>query len=113
MQKIVLTQGLSSAEELHDEISTYVNVLLGHESPPIEDGVETLFELSSAYLARARGIEIKLLERERSNSVATSDDLKRFRTGELRSFIDLCKRSQDQGSRRITIALSELSLKEN
>ena len=113
MQKIVLTKGLSSAEELHVEISTYIDVLLGHEKPPIEDGVETLFELSSAYLARAREIEVKLLERERVNSIPTNDGLKKFRTGELRSFIDLCKRAQDQGSRRITIALSELNLKEN
>jgi len=113
MQKIVLTKGLSSAEDLHGEISTYIDVLLGHEKPPIEDGVETLFELSSAYLARAREIEVKLLERERVNSISTNDELKKFRTGELRSFIDLCKRAQDQGSRRITIALSELNLKEN
>ena len=51
MQKIVLTKGVSSAEELHSEISNYIDVLLGHEKPPIEDGVEALFELSSAYLA--------------------------------------------------------------
>tara|TARA_B100000676_G_C17806899_1_gene695266 strand:- start:189 stop:530 length:342 start_codon:yes stop_codon:yes gene_type:complete len=113
MQKIVLTKGVSSAEELHSEISNYIDVLLGHEKPPIEDGVEALFELSSAYLARAREIEVKLLERERSNSIPTDDNLKRFRTGELRSFIDLCKRAQDQGSRRITIALSELNLRES
>ena len=113
MQKIVLSKGIGTPKDLQSEIESYINVLLGHEGSPIEEGVETLFELSSAYLARAREIEIKLLERERENSLPPNDQLKRFRTGELRSFIELCKRSQDQGSRRITIALSELNLKEN
>ena len=40
-------------------------------------------------------------------------ELKKFRTGELRSFIELCKSAQNQGSRRITMALSELNLKDN
>ena len=29
MQKIVLTKGLSSAEELHDEISIYIDAVMG------------------------------------------------------------------------------------
>ena len=39
-------------------------------------------------LARAKEIEIKLLERE--NGSITGDELKKFRTGD-RSFIELCK----------------------
>ncbi len=58
-------------------------------------------------------IEIKLLERERNGTIPAGDELKKFRTGELRSFIELCKSAQNQGSRRITMALSELNLKEN
>ena len=56
MQKFPLKKGLSSAQDLHDEIKEY---------------------------------------------------------SELRSFIELCKSAQNQGSRRITVALSELNLKEN
>ena len=112
MQKFPIKKGLSNVEALHEEVNEYIDVLLGHISPPIPDGIDTLFEVSSTYLARAKEIEIKLLERERSGSIASSDDLKKFRTGELRSFIELCKSGQNQGSRRITVALSELNLKE-
>ncbi len=113
MQKFPLKKGLSDATGLHQEIDEYINVLMGHINPPISDGVDTLFEVSSTYLARAKEIEIKLLERERNGSIATGDELKKFRTGELRSFIELCKSAQNQGSRRITMALSELNLKDN
>ena len=104
---------MSDAKDLHQQIDEYINVLMGHINPPISDGVDTLFEVSSTYLARAKEIEIKLLERERNGSIATGDELKKFRTGELRSFIELCKSAQNQGSRRITMALSELNLKDN
>ena len=64
-------------------------------------------------ISKAKEIEIKLLERERNGDVPSGDALKKFRTGELRSFIELCKSAQNQGSRRITMALSELNLKDN
>ena len=69
MQKFPLKKGLSGADELHEEINEYINVLMGHINPPITDGVDTLFEVSSTYLARAKEIEIKLLERERNGDV--------------------------------------------
>ncbi len=91
-------------EDPERDINLYIN------SP---GGGDTLFEVSSTYLARAKEIEIKLLERERNTKIESGDELKKFRTGELRSFIELCKSAQNQGSRRITVALSELNLKEN
>ena len=75
MQKFPLKKGLSSAQELHEEINDYINVLMGHINPPIADGVDTLFEVSSTYLARAKEIEIKLLERERNTKVEPGDEL--------------------------------------
>ena len=113
MQKFPLKKGLSNVEDLHAEINEYIDVIMGHINPPIADGIDTLFEVSSTYLASAKEIEIKLLERERSESIAAGDNLKKFRTGELRSFIELCKSAQNQGSRRITVALSELNFKES
>ena len=53
MQKFPLKKGLSDATDLHQEIDEYINVLMGHINPPISDGVDTLFEVSSTYLARA------------------------------------------------------------
>ena len=56
MQKFPLKKGLSSVESLHEEINEYIDVLMGHINPPISDGIETLFEVSSTYLARAKEI---------------------------------------------------------
>ena len=50
MQKFPLKKGLSSAQDLHDEIKEYIDVLMGHINPPIADGVDTLFEVSSTCL---------------------------------------------------------------
>ena len=58
MQKFPLKKGLSNVEELHQEINEYIDVLMGHINPPISDGIDTLFEVSSTYLARAKEIEI-------------------------------------------------------
>ena len=51
MQKFPLKKGLSSVESLHEEINEYIDVLMGHINPPIADGIDTLFEVSSTYLA--------------------------------------------------------------
>ena len=56
MLKFPLIKGLSGADELHEEINEYINVLMGHINPPITDGIDTLFEVSSTYLARAKEI---------------------------------------------------------
>ena len=42
MQKFPLKKGLSSAQELHEEINDYIDVLMGHINPPIADGVDTV-----------------------------------------------------------------------
>ena len=41
MQKFPLKKGLSSAQDLHNEINEYIDVLMGHMKPPIADGVDT------------------------------------------------------------------------
>ena len=46
MQKFPLKKGLSSAQELHEEINNYIDVLMGHINPPIADGVDTLLKLA-------------------------------------------------------------------
>ena len=40
MQKIVLSKGIGTPKDLQSEIESYINVLLGHEGSPIEEGVE-------------------------------------------------------------------------
>ena len=47
MQKFPLKKGLSNVEDLHAEINEYIDVIMGHINPPIADGIDTLFEVSS------------------------------------------------------------------
>lgn len=77
-------------------------VLLGHVSPPIDRGVMTLQEVADAYYARAAEITIELHRMESDGHVKRGDHLYKFRTGELRTFMDVAKRASELGSRRLT-----------
>ena len=90
------------ARELSEEITAYLQVMLGREDPPVNYGVMTLMEVAHAYYARGREIEMEILHQERENVIAKNSALYKFRTGELRSFLELTKRAIDLGSRRLT-----------
>ena len=90
--------------ELRKELSGYVEVLLGRTPPPIDNGVMTLMEYSNAVYSRAMEINMKLHEAETTGVVVKNSAPYKFRTGELRSFIDLAKGAMDLGSRRLTNA---------
>jgi hypothetical protein len=96
-------QGLPDVDELWDEIHGYVDVILGRVESPIETvGYLGLAELATAYHARALEIEMLIHNAEREGVVIRGSQLYKFRTGELRSFIDLTKRAAELGSRRLT-----------
>lgn len=82
-------------------------VLLGRHAPPIENGVMTMMEVADAYLARAREMEQLLLRWEADGHVLKGSKQYRFRTGELRSFIESARSSVELGSRRVTAAKME------
>jgi hypothetical protein len=81
-----------------------VDCLLGRVEPPIDNGISTLAEVANAYYARAREIEMILLRGELDGHILKGTAPYRFRTGELRSFIELAKNCYELGSRRITAA---------
>lgn len=87
---------------MKSEIEGYVAVLLGREQPPIDAGALTLMECAEAYHARAKEIEMELLELEAEGAILRGSRPYRFRTGYLRSFIELCARTIELGSRRVT-----------
>lgn len=82
-------------------------VLMGHQPPPIDNGVMTLMEVASAYLARAYMIQAGIHELETDGQVTRGDLLYRIRTGELRDFIELARGAVELGSRRVTAAKME------
>jgi len=90
--------------ELEEEIDEILEVLTGRQPPPIEVGIPTLAEVANAYLARLREIEVEIHRCERDGTVTRGSKLYRFRTGELRSMIDLATKSYELGSRRLTWA---------
>ena len=102
-----ITAGLKPTEEMSAELLGYIHVLMGRVDPPIENGVMTLMEVANAYYSRAKEIEFRIHEGERLGEIQKGGDLYRFRTGELRDFIDLAKSAQELGSRRLTDAMRE------
>jgi hypothetical protein len=84
------------------EVMEYTDILLGRMPPPLDRGVLTLMECAEAFHARAKEMEMVLLNAEAEGTVLKGTNPYRFRTGMLRSFIELCSKSIDLGSRRVT-----------
>jgi hypothetical protein len=87
---------------LWDEIHGYIDVLLGRVDPPIESPYLALQEVATAYYARALEIDALIHEAERMGRVFRGHRLYKFRTGELRSFIEIARKAADLGSRRLS-----------
>lgn len=90
------------AERLSDELEDYMETLMGRQPPPTDSGVMTLQEVATAYYARGQEINMVILRLERNKECAKGGKLNKFRTGELRAFLELTKRAADLGSRRLT-----------
>lgn len=104
VRQILIGEGLPSLEELEEELEGYMDVLLGRVPPPIDAGHLTLMEVADAYFARASEIQYQILQAERKGGVFKGHSYYKFRTGELRSFLEIAKRASDLGSRRLTQA---------
>lgn len=110
VREIPIGDTVLSPSSVSEELITYTDVLLGRKQPPVDYGVSTLAELSSAYYARAKEIEMSILRAERDGVVSRGSAFYRLRTGELRSFIELVANAFEMGSRRITISKMEADL---
>jgi hypothetical protein len=101
---VPVLEGLPSLEELHEELLGYTDVILGRADPPIEvDGFYLdLMEVSAAYYARAKEIDMLIHNEEQNRRVIRGSPYYKFRTGQLRSFIEMSKMMADLGSRRLT-----------
>lgn len=102
LNEVPLSYGLDDVDSLWDELQGYIDVLLGREEPPISSPYLALAECATAYYMRAMEIDARIHAAERAGDVMRGSPYYRFRTGELRSFIDLAKRAAELGSRRLT-----------
>lgn len=89
---------------MQEELAEYTAVLLGRKAPPIDRGIMTLMEVAEAYFARASEIEMTIQALESEGAVLRGSRPYRFRTGPLRTFQEMCKKSVELGSRRVTYA---------
>lgn len=62
----------------------------------------SMAEVAAAYHGRAREIEMLIHIGEDNRQIRRGDPYYKFRTGTLRSFIELARKSYDLGSRRLS-----------
>jgi hypothetical protein len=94
--------GLPRVFDLQVEIQEYWDILLGREESPVQHGISTLMEVADAYFCRASEISALILQAIREGRIGKGSNHDKFRTGELRLFMEAAKRAADLGSRRIT-----------
>lgn len=92
------------------ELDEYTSILLGHAPPPIDRGDMTLLEYANAVYSRAMELTMLLQRAEAAGVVVKGSKVYKFRTGELRTFVELAGRAVDLGSRRVTAAKMEYSM---
>ena len=101
---VEVVEGLPSMDDLHDELLGYANVILGRADPPLQlDGFYLdLMEVAAVYYARAKEIDMLIHWEEQNRRVIRGSPYYKFRTGQLRAFIEMAKMMADLGSRRLT-----------
>jgi hypothetical protein len=102
LMDIELEIGLPPVADLQNEIQHMTNVILGRLDSPIASPYLALAEVATAYYCRAQEIDMLIHRAEREGAAMKGSPLYHFRTGELRSFIELSKRASELGSRRLT-----------
>lgn len=96
---------MEQVRKFERELEGYNNVIFGREDTPISNGVSTMYELSVAYYARAKEIEMYCKKFESGIDIGkTKHPIYKFRTGQLNVFIEMVKELAKLGSRRITVA---------
>lgn len=94
--------GLPTVDELWAELQEYIDIILGRQPSSVQSPYLSLGEVATAYYCRAQEIDARIHAGERSGDIVKGSPYYRFRTGELRSFIELAKKSAELGSRRLT-----------
>ena len=83
---------------------------MGRVSPPIDNGEMTLIEYANAVYSRGMELTMLIQRAESSGTILKGSKYYKFRTGELRTFVELSLKAIDLGSRRITMAKMEYDM---
>lgn len=103
LRAVRVGEGLPSLPVMMEELQDMTDVLLGRKAAA-ENFTTTmaLMEVADAYFARASEMTMLLHEKERTGQILKGSAHYKFRTGELRDFMEMAKRAADLGSRRLT-----------
>ena len=105
-------QVMDMVRNFEKELESYTDVIFGRKDSPIQEGIATMYEVSVAYYARAKEVEMFCKKLESGIDIwKTKHPIYKFRTGQLNVFIELVKELSKLGSRRITVA--QMMLAEN
>ncbi len=105
-------QTMDMVRNFEKELENYTDVIFGRKESPVKEGISTMYEISVAYYARAKEIEMFCKKLESGIDVGkTRHPIYKFRTGQLNVFIEMVKELSKLGSRRITVA--QMMLAEN
>jgi len=99
---VPLGSGLPPVEELQEEFTGYAHIILGRADPPVEAPYLDLMEVAAAYYARAKEVDMLIHWEEQQHRVIRGHPHYKFRTGQLRSFMEMAKMMEDLGSRRLS-----------
>jgi len=102
LRAVPMGEGAASIPKMQEELQDMTDVLNGRVKPPIDAGHLTLMEVADAYFARASEMTMLLQQGEREGVITKGSAHYHFRTGELRTFMEMAKRAADLGSRRLT-----------
>lgn len=91
-----------TTEDLRAELYEMFDILLGRKDSPISSPYLAMAEVATAYYTRAQEIDALIHRGEQEGTILRGSELYRFRTGELRAFIEAAKRCAELGSRRLT-----------
>lgn len=94
--------GLPPMAQLEREIDEMVDVLMARADSPIDSPYLALQEVATAYFARGQELDMQIHRAERQGFIFRGDEYYKFRTGELRAFIELAKKCAELGSRRLS-----------
>jgi hypothetical protein len=96
---------MEMVRKFEHELEHYTDVIFGRTESPVSEGISTMYEISVAYYARAKEIEMYIKKMESGIDIGkTKHPLYKFRTGQLNVFIEMVKELTILGSRRITVA---------
>ena len=102
LNEVPVGNHIADVDELWDEIQGYIDVLLGRKESPVSSPYLAMAEVATAYYSRGQELDALIHAGEREGVIIRGSSLYKFRTGELRSFLELAKRCAELGSRRLT-----------